>query len=107
MDSETFNIEAVMYTRPDGESHRFVYSVPDSPLAREKYQELRDCEIDITFETVWANTINVCLDDGDFDYKTMLWQNDPSLPERVGNLICEFDRTDYEEMAHLWAVMNG
>jgi hypothetical protein len=91
-------IPAVEYRRPSGERNESGWNVH---VASEKEAELKtklsqldELGISITVENTGIG-INVCLDDGQGDYKFYLWPNDAELPRRVMEMVVGFDKDDY------------
>lgn len=95
MDAKTIKIPAVEYVRPNGVRNLGGWLAPYSDELRDKIKELIDCNIEITVELVFGNMVNVCFDDGDFDYKYELIPNDSELVGHVTDLVLAFDKEDY------------
>lgn len=64
--------------------------------------------ITITAEQIPGNLVNVCLDDGDFDYKFELFPNDKALLVGITELVLNFDEADYlKAKAHMFGEEEG
>lgn len=57
--------------------------------------------IDVTGEIVSEHMCNVCLDDGDFDYKFELFEVD-GFVDKVRDLVLDFDEADYLRAKSFW-----
>lgn len=89
-----FELPIVYYLPPNGVRTFGVLDVPYSREIADKSSLLNDLGIGITMELVFGQ-VNVCLDDGDFDYKFKLFPNGPELIDGVVKLVTEFDVNDY------------
>jgi len=100
-----FNIPAVRYHRPAG--YQEPGKVRVECVSQEEYDKLaanlevmKERNITVTLEMVDQTMVSVCLDDGNFDYKTELWPNGEVLLENVKKLILDFDLDDYLKAAN-------
>lgn len=90
-------VPGIQYHRPGGSREYDFLIIPNAYTVDRKniIQVLQNQGIDITFEFVFGGTVNVCLDNGDFDYKSELVKNGPPLFDCVLKLIDDFDYEDY------------
>lgn len=97
-----YTIPVMLCIRPNGRRQ------PDTMLVPEKYRTdeywpkieenlvlLGKYGIDITAEQIGGNQVNVCLDDGDFDYKFEIFPGSEKLLEGITELVLNFDEQDY------------
>jgi hypothetical protein len=100
-----FTIPVVMYLRPNGRKAIGHVMVPEEFMAPEKFvvleaklEEMASVGIAITQEEIPGNTMSVCLDDGDFDYKTELFPVDETYGKRLTEFVMGFDVYDYRKV---------
>lgn len=99
-----FTIPVVEYVRPSGRKVRGGNVVPEEYMAPEKFAvlEAKLAEMDnegitITVEDVGNRQRNVCLDNGEFDYKYELFRFDEEYDKKVAELVMNFDVHDYRK----------
>lgn len=92
---ETMEIPGVRYHRPDGHREDGKWTVPYTPETERNIKRMTELGIEITCEFIPGGLINVCLDDGTFDYKFELFPNTPELADKLGKLVHDFDEEDY------------
>lgn len=95
-------IPVVMFLRPNGRRAPGAIEVPAEYETPEKIGELNsklaslaEHGIMITTEDIPGDAANVCLDDGEFDYKVELFPLDETLAKRITELVLSFDEEDY------------
>jgi hypothetical protein len=107
----TAHIPVVQYMRPRGLKHEGFIVVPEefqTDQLKEKLALLVKHGIRITQEDVGCNQVNVCLDDGDHDYKFELFSFDGDYGKKVMQLVLDFDEADYlKAKAHLFGEDEG
>ena len=105
------HIPVVQYMRPNGRKQQGSIVVPEefrTDQLKEKLALLAKHGIAITQEDVGGNQANVCLDDGDHDYKFELFSLDENYGKKVMQLVLDFDEADYlKAKAHLFGEDEG
>jgi hypothetical protein len=91
------------YFRPDGRSEAKEITIPDGWTEQRAAALglLNDEEIDLTVERFPA-MVNICLDDGDFDYKYEVVPPH-KVDATILRLLDEFDLEDYRRAATVMA----
>jgi hypothetical protein len=91
------------YFRPNGRSEAKEITIPDGWTEQRAaaLNALNDEEIDLTVERFPA-MVNICLDDGDFDYRYEVVPLD-QLHATILRLLDEFDVKDYHRAATVMA----
>ena len=102
-------IPVMMYLRPNGRRQSGAILVPAEFEVPEKFavleaklEELASCGITITQEEIPGDTMSVCLDTGDFDYKTELFPVDDTYAKRLTEFVMTFDVDDYRKAARAY-----
>lgn len=98
-------IPVVMYLRPNGNRAHGAVEVPaefETPekwtVIEAKLAELAAHGIAITQEEIPGDTVSVCLDNGEFDYKTALFPADQTYATRLTEFVMAFDLEDYHKV---------
>lgn len=89
------SIPVVHFIRPDGARRAGELRVPASEVLSRRLQEMAALGIEITMEVMDLRTVNVCFDDGDFDFRFELIPNDVELPGAVAAMVAEFDANKF------------
>lgn len=91
-------VPVVEYIRPNGaRSHSAVLvnkDINDCALFSDQLETMKNLGVEITVEDVLDGIVNVCLDDGFFDYKYLTVKSN-ELASTVARLVDEFDVMDY------------
>jgi hypothetical protein len=95
-------IPVMLCIRPNGRRVPDAMTVPEDYLDRATIIEAKLAELDsvgitITAEQIGGNQVNVCLDDGEFDYKYELFPGDEKLLNGITELVLNFDVYDYRK----------
>lgn len=98
-----FNIPAVRYHRPDGMREPGKVRVDVDQVTYDKLTEnlkvMGERNIEVTLELM-GPMVNVCLDDDNFDYKFELFPHNETLPDKIKDLVLNFDLDDYLKAAN-------
>lgn len=99
-----FNLPAVRYIRPDGMRDEGAITIPYDEEVATRSRQMQRLGIEVTLELMHG-MVNVCLDDGEFDFKFELFPNGPKLVEGISSLVKNFDPEEYrqrrmEEVGH-------
>lgn len=97
-------IPGIRYHRPNARREEGHFELPTVDNLQAKFNEIDEAHIEITAELMVGNVVNVCFDNGDFDYKFFLWGNDPELVEGLTKAILEFDADDYAKACEANAI---
>jgi len=90
-----FKQPVVEYVRPYGHRHEDILELPELPGLEAGSLLLAQLGIEVTLEDM-QRMINVCFDDGDFDYRFFLFSRE-ELARRVAEEIAAFNEEDYLE----------
>ena len=87
------------YFRPYGESRTNILTIPGAWTENRQQQldQIKSAEIEFTVEA-FPTCMNICMDDGKFDYKYELVPTD-AVYNTILRLIDEFDIEDYRRAA--------
>lgn len=95
-------IPVTLYIRPNGGRTRDELLVSEEYASDEEWAKVEEnlvlfgkYGITVTAEEVGGHQINVCLDDGDFDYKFELFPGNDKLITGIVGLVRDFDEQDY------------
>ncbi len=95
-------IPVVMFLRPNGRRQPGSIQVPAEYETPEKIAQLEEVlvllgkyGIDVTTEDVPGDAASVCLDTGEFDYKTGLFALGEGLARQITEFVLSFDEQDY------------
>jgi hypothetical protein len=99
-----YTIPMAEYKRPNGFHETIHLPVACTDEAecdklREKLAKLHELNITITGELM-GGMCNVCLDDGNFDYKFEIYGPE-DFPDKVKQLVLNFDEEDYKNAVEL------
>lgn len=108
-------IPVVMFLRPNGRRHNGSIQVPEeyatpekSAVLEAKLAELDNEGIMITTEDIPGDAASICMDDGDFDYRTALFPLGEGLAKQITEFVLSFDVYDYRKAkAHLFGEDEG
>lgn len=93
-------IPVTMFVRPFGRKHQGSIWVPegtDIELLEAKLAEMAECGVYVTSEEISTTEVNVCLDDGDFDFKVELFAADETINQKITDLVLSFDVAEYRK----------
>lgn len=94
-------IPVTMFIRPNGKRHQGSIWVPegtDLERLEAKLAEMVECGVIVTSEEISPTEVNVCLDDGDFDYQVELFRADETINQKITDLVLAFDPEDYRKV---------
>lgn len=104
-----YTIPVVMYLRPNGRRASGSIQVPAEYETPEKFAvleaklaELAAEGITVTTEDIPGDTASVCMDNGDFDYKTELFPLGEGLAGQITEFVMSFDVYDYRKAVELY-----
>lgn len=109
VENTTLRVPARMYKRPNGSWEEGNIDIPGA-LTEHRASQLKtilDEELFFTMEYMpIGNMVNICLDDGDFDYRFELVSNtDAKVFESVLSIIDNFDVEAYRKASHDHNIM--